>query len=77
MQNSQAFGNYGPHLTGWLEDAAYFAAIDDSLNAFSWYDWPEPLKNRHLAALEEIYQTRKDFVWSILTFQCFPALCFV
>ncbi|XP_071914169.1 4-alpha-glucanotransferase, chloroplastic/amyloplastic [Coffea arabica] len=49
-------------VASWLEDAAYFAAIDDSLNTFSWYDWPEPLKNRHLAALEEIYQTRKDFI---------------
>ncbi|KAM7513681.1 hypothetical protein LguiA_003264 [Lonicera macranthoides] len=50
------------HIASWLEDAAYFAAIDDSLNTFSWYDWPEPLKNRHLAALEEIYERKKDFV---------------
>lgn len=49
-------------VASWLEDAAYFAAIDDSLNTFSWYEWPEPLRNRHLAALEEIYQTRKDFI---------------
>ncbi|KAE9449889.1 hypothetical protein C3L33_18210, partial [Rhododendron williamsianum] len=47
---------------GWLEDAAYFAAIDNHLDTFSWYNWPEPLKNRHLAALEEIYQSQKDFV---------------
>lgn len=33
----------------------------------SWYDWPEPLKNRHLAALEEIYQSRKDYVRSLWT----------
>ncbi|KAK9233450.1 hypothetical protein WN943_023700 [Citrus x changshan-huyou] len=46
----------------WLEDAAYFAAIDDSLNTFSWYLWPESLKNRYLAALEEIYQSKKDFI---------------
>uniref|UniRef100_A0A2N9EXN8 4-alpha-glucanotransferase n=1 Tax=Fagus sylvatica TaxID=28930 RepID=A0A2N9EXN8_FAGSY len=51
-----------PNISGWLEDAAYFAAIDDSLNTFSWYDWPEPIKNRHLAALEEIYQSKKDFI---------------
>lgn len=51
-----------PTFVGWLEDAAYFAAIDDTLNTFSWYFWPEPLKNRHLAALEEIYQSKKDFV---------------
>ncbi|KAG8373306.1 hypothetical protein BUALT_Bualt11G0010300 [Buddleja alternifolia] len=51
-----------PNIAGWLEDAAYFAAIDNSLNACSWYDWPEPLKNRHLVALEEIYQSKKEFI---------------
>ncbi|KAE8663667.1 4-alpha-glucanotransferase DPE1 [Hibiscus syriacus] len=51
-----------PTISCWLEDAAYFAAIDDHLKAFSWYDWPEPLKNRHLAALERIYEEKKDFI---------------
>ncbi|KDP35240.1 hypothetical protein JCGZ_09399 [Jatropha curcas] len=51
-----------PNILGWLEDAAYFAAIDDALNTLNWYDWPEPLKNRHLAALEEIYQSKRDFI---------------
>ncbi|KAG5529313.1 hypothetical protein RHGRI_029873 [Rhododendron griersonianum] len=51
-----------PDITSWLEDAAYFAAIDNRLDRFSWYNWPEPLKNRHLAALEEIYQSQKDFI---------------
>ncbi|RVX21526.1 4-alpha-glucanotransferase, chloroplastic/amyloplastic [Vitis vinifera] len=46
----------------WLEDSAYFAAIDETLNTISWYDWPEPLKNRHLSALEEIYQSKRDFI---------------
>ncbi|KAK3001821.1 hypothetical protein RJ639_021805 [Escallonia herrerae] len=50
-----------PDIASWLEDAAYFAAIDNSFNVLSWYEWPEPLKNRHLAALEEIYQNEKDF----------------
>ncbi|KAK1301798.1 hypothetical protein QJS10_CPB12g01303 [Acorus calamus] len=51
-----------PEISGWLEDAALFAAIDNSLNAFAWNDWPEPLKNRHLNALENIYQTHKIFI---------------
>ncbi|PSS30298.1 4-alpha-glucanotransferase/amyloplastic like [Actinidia chinensis var. chinensis] len=51
-----------PDVASWLEDAAYFAAIDNYLDTFSWYDWPEPLKNRHLAPLEEIYQSKKDFI---------------
>ncbi|XP_054821243.1 4-alpha-glucanotransferase, chloroplastic/amyloplastic isoform X2 [Prosopis cineraria] len=50
-----------PNISSWLEDAAYFAAIDDSLSTLSWYDWPEPLRNRHLVALEDIYQLKKDF----------------
>ncbi|GJN33172.1 hypothetical protein PR202_gb21739 [Eleusine coracana subsp. coracana] len=49
-------------LPGWLEDAALFAAIDKSVDAFSWYEWPEPLKNRHLGALEDIYQKQNDFI---------------
>ncbi|KAG6501439.1 hypothetical protein ZIOFF_041319 [Zingiber officinale] len=51
-----------PGISGWLEDAALFAAIDNSVNAFSWNEWPEQLKNRHLAALEDVYQKQKDFI---------------
>ncbi|KAL9245702.1 hypothetical protein vseg_019322 [Gypsophila vaccaria] len=51
-----------PSISSWLVDAAYFAAIDDVCNTSSWYDWPEPLKDRHLSALEKIYQTKKDFI---------------
>eukprot|EP00268_Persea_americana_P020966 TRINITY_DN2099_c2_g1_i2.p1 TRINITY_DN2099_c2_g1~~TRINITY_DN2099_c2_g1_i2.p1 ORF type:complete len:578 (-),score=130.76 TRINITY_DN2099_c2_g1_i2:520-2253(-) len=51
-----------PEILDWLEDAAYFAAIDNSLNAFSWNEWPDPFKNRHLSALETIYQSQKDFI---------------
>ncbi|XP_047325650.1 4-alpha-glucanotransferase, chloroplastic/amyloplastic isoform X2 [Impatiens glandulifera] len=51
-----------PNIASWLEDAALFAAIDETLNTFNWYDWPEPLKNRHLVALENIYRDKKDFI---------------
>ncbi|CAI0554685.1 unnamed protein product [Linum tenue] len=51
-----------PSIASWLLDAAYFAAIDNSTNALDWYQWPEPLKNRHLAALEDIYEREKDFI---------------
>ncbi|XP_022154165.1 4-alpha-glucanotransferase, chloroplastic/amyloplastic isoform X2 [Momordica charantia] len=51
-----------PDISSWLEDAAYFAAIDNRLNCFSWYEWPEPLKNRHLSALEDVYQRERDFI---------------
>jgi 4-alpha-glucanotransferase len=52
------------NVAGWLEDAAYFAAIDSSVDAFSWYEWPEPLKDRHLAALQDIYHSKEHFVRS-------------
>lgn len=59
------------HCAGWLEDAAYFAAADDAMNTSSWYEWPEALKNRHVAALEEIYQSKKEFVRSLDPFASF------
>nr|GEV82978.1 4-alpha-glucanotransferase, chloroplastic/amyloplastic [Tanacetum cinerariifolium]GEV82979.1 4-alpha-glucanotransferase, chloroplastic/amyloplastic [Tanacetum cinerariifolium] len=51
-----------PDIASWLEDAACFAAIDDCYDTYNWYEWPEPLKNRHLAALEDISQSKKDFI---------------
>lgn len=60
------------NVAGWLEDAAYFAAIDSSLDAFSWYEWPEPLKDRHLAALQDIYHSKEHFVrsgWLAITYE--------
>ncbi|KAI3704316.1 hypothetical protein L1987_74533 [Smallanthus sonchifolius] len=51
-----------PVVASWLDDAAYFAAIDDCYNTYNWYDWPEPLKNRHLAALQDIYQSKREFI---------------
>lgn len=58
-----------PDISSWLEDAAYFAAIDNACNTFSWYDWPEPLKNRHLSALVKIYQSEKHFIDSFIAQQ--------
>nr|VDD28607.1 unnamed protein product [Brassica oleracea] len=57
----QAF-RIDPSISCWLEDAAYFAAIDNTLNSYSWFEWPEPLKNRHLSAMEAIYQSQKEFI---------------
>lgn len=59
--------------SGWLEDAAFFAAIDRLVDTFSWHEWPEPLKNRHLRALVEIHQSEKHFVsfcWYLLNVKC-------
>ncbi|XP_057815729.2 4-alpha-glucanotransferase, chloroplastic/amyloplastic [Cryptomeria japonica] len=51
-----------PEVIGWLEDAALFAAIDNSLDAYSWSDWPQPLRDRHLVALEGIYENEREFI---------------
>ncbi|KAL8140343.1 hypothetical protein V2J09_006364 [Rumex salicifolius] len=37
-----------PDIMSWLEDASYVAAVDDTIDSFSWYHWPSPLKDRHL-----------------------------
>ncbi|KAK8460883.1 hypothetical protein SEVIR_2G410400v4 [Setaria viridis] len=58
-----------PNISAWLEDAALFAAIDRSIGAFSWYEWPEPVKNRHLGALEDIYLKQKDFIETFMAQQ--------
>ncbi|KAL8140437.1 hypothetical protein V2J09_006458 [Rumex salicifolius] len=46
----------------WLEDVAYFAAVDDTIDSFSWYQWPSPLKDRHLVALVQIYESRREYI---------------
>ncbi|KAG0470149.1 hypothetical protein HPP92_016849 [Vanilla planifolia] len=58
-----------PALSCWLEDAALFAAIDDDINAFSWVEWPENLKDRHICGLEQMKQRHKDFIQKFLAQQ--------
>ncbi|KAL8140289.1 hypothetical protein V2J09_006310 [Rumex salicifolius] len=50
-----------PDIMSWLEDAAYFTAIDDTIDSFSWYQWPSPLKDRHLVALVQIYESEREY----------------
>ncbi|GBG80948.1 hypothetical protein CBR_g31505 [Chara braunii] len=51
-----------PNVSGWLEDAALFAAIDDVLNMQFWWDWPAELRDGEPAALDEIRTTKKEFI---------------
>ncbi|KAL8140099.1 hypothetical protein V2J09_006120, partial [Rumex salicifolius] len=51
-----------PDIMSWLEDASYFAAVDDTIDSFSWYQWPSPLKDRHLVALVQIYESRREYI---------------
>ncbi|KAL8170747.1 LOW QUALITY PROTEIN: hypothetical protein V2J09_022551 [Rumex salicifolius] len=50
-----------PDVMSWLEDASYFATVDDTIDSFSWYQWPSPLKDRHLVALAQIYESRREY----------------
>lgn len=45
-----AFRN-DPRISSWLEEAALFAAIDATIDAQSWWEWPEALRDRHPEAL--------------------------
>ena len=39
--------------SGWLEDYALFECIGAALGGLPWWEWPEPLRDRQPAALEE------------------------
>ncbi|KAI0506994.1 hypothetical protein KFK09_013112 [Dendrobium nobile] len=58
-----------PSISCWLEDAALFSAIDHVINTFSWDEWPDPLKNRHLGALEDVLQSNKEFIYIFIAQQ--------
>ncbi|KAI5008095.1 hypothetical protein ZWY2020_009143 [Hordeum vulgare] len=45
------------------------AAIDNSINAVSWSEWPEPLKDRHPGALKDMYENQKDFIENFMAQQ--------
>ncbi|KAI4365464.1 hypothetical protein MLD38_021449 [Melastoma candidum] len=51
-----------PDVLSWLQDAAYFAAIDHKLDTLRWYYWPDPLKDSHSAAMEDIRHSEKEFM---------------
>ncbi|KAH0851032.1 hypothetical protein HID58_095032, partial [Brassica napus] len=55
-----------PHGIGDLGKTRSVSSIGFTLLAApfgSWFEWPEPLKkNRHLSAMEAIYQSQKEFI---------------
>lgn len=48
-----AFERFCRAEAAWLEDYALFMAIKDANGGVSWREWPEPLRRREPAALEE------------------------
>ncbi|CAM6021811.1 unnamed protein product [Sphagnum balticum] len=51
-----------PRISVWLEEAALFAAIDNSLGLQYWWEWPAALRNRDPAALEKARKTHEEFI---------------
>lgn len=51
-----------PRISAWLEEAALFASIDQSINATSWWAWPPLLRDRDPAALSAARHKNKDFI---------------
>jgi len=47
---AQAFAAYTQREAWWLDDYALFAALAETMRQ-DWRHWPEPLRNRHAAAL--------------------------
>ena len=59
-----------PRICAWLEDAALFAAIEQSiLDAKFWRNWPIPLRDRDPAALDAARHKHKDFITNFIGVQ--------
>eukprot|EP00271_Cylindrocystis_brebissonii_P005127 TRINITY_DN17072_c0_g1_i1.p1 TRINITY_DN17072_c0_g1~~TRINITY_DN17072_c0_g1_i1.p1 ORF type:complete len:652 (-),score=134.32 TRINITY_DN17072_c0_g1_i1:395-2350(-) len=59
-----------PNIAGWLEEAALFAAIDNSLPGTEfWWLWPEDLRDRKEEALASARKEHKDFIDSFIAEQ--------
>lgn len=54
------FENFCEEKKAWLEDYALFMAIKETQDLHPWVDWPEPLKTRDSAAIEEAKLTLAD-----------------
>lgn len=57
----------------WLEDYTFFITLKKSLHGAAWYDWPEGLRHRKEAVMQEWKNTLKD---SILMEKFFQFLFF-
>eukprot|EP00850_Spirogloea_muscicola_P022703 SM000307S11700 [mRNA] locus=s307:54041:58625:- [translate_table: standard] len=51
-----------PSISGWLEEAALFAAIDSAHDAVCWWEWPEELRDRKPEALKKAREDHTAFI---------------
>jgi 4-alpha-glucanotransferase len=58
-----------PRISSWLEEAALFAAIDNAIDAQSWWEWPEELRDRHPGALEAARKQHQSFITEFIAEQ--------
>lgn len=58
-----------PRISAWLEEAALFAAIDNTIDAQYWWEWPEKLRDRDPEALEAAKTEHAEFIDSFIAEQ--------
>lgn len=49
----QAFIEFMTESAEWLDNLALFRALKDAHHGHAWWDWPAPLRDRHVAALAD------------------------
>ncbi len=50
----------------WLDDWALYAALADATGTPDWRDWPEPIRDRHPRAMDDV---RAHLSWPMLRHQ--------
>lgn len=53
-ERARRFGKFRTRMADWLDAYSLFAAISDEQGQKGWWDWPQPLRQREPAALEEV-----------------------
>ncbi len=62
LEHDEEFGIFVRENGFWLEDYCLYMAIKDELGGASWNQWPEELRNRHPAALQECREKMEDAI---------------
>jgi 4-alpha-glucanotransferase len=63
------FDSFCADNAAWLEDYALFMAVKEAHGGGPWLDWPEPLRKRDLAALDEARKSLKDAILRFTFYQ--------
>ena len=67
LERDEEYGIFVRENGFWLEDYCLYMAIKDEQGGTSWIQWPQELRNRHPAALQECREKLEDAIG----FECF------